>query len=113
VLLLRWRLYQDMPVLFRDKSAGSLHQWNVEAPVREGGVSELQEVLDRLAAEIEDGFALLDADDDTVPGDRATLFGPPDDRLLPEPGGSVFDRPQNQWLRPRRPYWPGSTLDDC
>lgn len=90
-MLVRLRLSQDLPVLFRDKSAGSLEVWNTEAPVREiGSGSEMNAYLERLRSDIEDLFDLIDDDDETNPGINTAIIGPEDDAPLPVPGGSVI-----------------------
>lgn len=112
IWLCRWRLMQDLPVLFRDKSAGSLEQWNDEAPVREVDNSALQEALDRLMAQIEDAFADIDADDSTSPGINAALFEPT--HHVRKPQGSVFARPFNVFGKhPPRAGWGSGWLPDC
>lgn len=114
IWLVRWRLMQDLPWLWRDKSAGSVEQYNNEAPVREVDGSDLQSMLDRLMQQIEDGFASIDGDDTTEGGvAKGALFGPT--HAGPKPQGSVFRRPFNVFGRhpPRAGGWPGGWLSDC
>jgi hypothetical protein len=100
IWLCKWRLLQDFSVLFRTKESEALQAWNDLGLVREAGADGLQQVLDRLMEQILDLLALLDEDDETEPGVKGELFGPPSDRRIPEPGGSVKYKPQNVWLRP-------------
>jgi len=99
IWLVKYRLYQDLPVLFRDQSGESLLQHNVEAMVREPGPDMLGKALALLWQQIEDAFAELDDDEDTNAGSmQAMSIGPKSGDAVVEPGRSVFRHPQNPWL---------------
>jgi len=102
IWLVKRRLLQDLPVVFKDKGGEALEQWNKEALIRDlDDPDELQQILDRLQSDIEDAYAILDLDDDTNTGMQSLSIGPADGTICPEPRGSVFRIPQNVWLRPQ------------
>lgn len=97
--MVKWKLLQELPVLFMHRGTGTASEvWNEEALTREVNPDELAPVLERLNQLIEDDVSLLDADEDTGPGGRSTLFAPTGECL--EPGSTVYARPYNPWLRP-------------
>lgn len=99
-LLVRWKLMQDLPIVFKDASAADLHQYHQEALTRDlDRPSDVEAILSRLNTQIEEGFAYLDSDADTNPGLTTRVFQPVAGTLLPDPGGSVFWQRQNVWLR--------------
>lgn len=96
IKVVRRRLMRDLPILFRDAGQGTNDEWNQD-PLTRPGMDDLKAAIDALTADIENDIAILDADDETSPGLLAASFGPPTDKVLPVPGGSVLRHPPNVW----------------
>ncbi len=93
VKLVRQRLLRELPSAFMDASGDLDRRWNEETPFREMPRSGAEREAARLAEEIEQGFQMLEATEESPGNERSvfTFLSTPENPA-PLPGESLIPR---------------------
>lgn len=99
VLIVKLHLLDSLPIRFLDGTGDAHQTWNDEAPFRDLSAEAKEKEIERLTAQIESNFGMLEGDEDIgEPSVQGFLLEP--DTAPPPMGNSLWGTASNQTALP-------------